>query len=89
MTFEFLEFVEFDDGMQVRDVPQFKAYLLSRKDEFARGFAEQMAIHALGRELLIRDQAALDSIVNNLRDRDYRFHVLVEEIVLSKPFQTR
>ncbi len=89
VTFEFLEFVEFDDGMQVRDMPQFKAYLLSRKDEFARGFAEQMAIHALGRELLIRDQAALDSIVNNLRDRDYRFHVLVEEIVLSKPFQTR
>ena len=89
VTFEFPDAVTFDDGKAIRSVPEFKKYLLTRKDEFARGFTEQMFIYALGRELLVRDQKSIDDILARIAKEEYRMQTVIREIVLSDPFRTR
>lgn len=89
VVFKFPEAVTFDDGTQVQDIPGYKKYLLTRKDEFARGFIEQMMVYALGRELLVRDQPTIDRILAKTRSENYHFHTILREIVQSQTFQTR
>jgi hypothetical protein len=62
-----------------------------RQDEgaFAKGVTEKMLTYALGRGLERYDKPTVQAIVGRLRDRDYRFSVLVLEIVRSLPFQRR
>ena len=43
----------------------------------------------LGRGLSYRDRPAVEKIANVLQNNDYKFSVLVKEIVKSKPFGMR
>lgn len=87
--FEFPKETVFEDGTAVGSVPEFKEYLLGRKNDFARGLTEQLMIYCLGRRLLVRDQDDIDQIVDQLADADYRFGELVRQVVLSEAFRTR
>lgn len=60
-----------------------------RRAEFVRCITEKMLTYALGRGLEHYDRCAVDRIVEKLADGNYRFSVLVEEVVNSVPFQKR
>ncbi len=56
-------------------------------DQFSRCLTEKMMCFALGRGLEYYDRCTVDQIVSKLKSNDYRFSMLVTEIVLSDPFQ--
>jgi len=59
----------------------------SSRDQFVNCLAEKMLIYALGRGLERFDRPAVAKITDSLAKNDYRFAVLVTEIVRSEPFQ--
>jgi hypothetical protein len=63
--------------------------LKQRKAEFGRSLTEKMLTYALGRGLEFHDRCAVDKIVGELEKNDYRFSILVSEIVNSEPFRMR
>ena len=64
--------------------------LVSKKrDPFVRCLAENLLTFALGRGLEYYDVCAVDKIVGQLPQHDFRFSALVLEIVQSDPFQKR
>ena len=65
------------------------AILKQQSGPFSRSLTEKMLVYALGRGLEYYDQCAIDNIESGLKENGYRFSVLVEGIVLSKPFLTR
>jgi hypothetical protein len=56
---------------------------------FVRCLTEKMLTYALGRGLEIYDRRAVDRIVETVTKEDYRFSVMISEIVKSDPFQMR
>lgn len=68
---------------------ELKQILLGRSDEFARHFVRKLLGFALGRSLNKFDQCVVDECLAALRDNEYRAAVLIEQIVLSYPFQHR
>lgn len=77
------------DGTTFSGVRELKKTLINRKDEFARCLVEKMLTYGLGRGLEPYDTSVVEEIVSNVAEKDYRFSVLVYEIVRSLPFQKR
>lgn len=71
---------------QFRDIIEFKDAILAEKDRFARAFAGHLLEFALGRELGVVDEPALDRIVRAVSQKDYRMQEFIRQIVLSDPF---
>jgi hypothetical protein len=63
--------------------------LLARSDQFLKHLIRQMLGFALGRPLNRFDQCVIDDTFKALQREDYRAALLVEEIVVSYPFQHR
>ncbi|MAD80862.1 MAG: hypothetical protein CMJ50_08480 [Planctomycetaceae bacterium] len=63
--------------------------LKKRKRDFVELVTQKMLTYALGRGLEIPDSCAVDHILADLQENDYRFTVLVRGIVHSKPFLMR
>lgn len=76
-------------GESFKSPKELRAILLAQKDDFTRCLTEKMLTYALGRGLEYYDRCATDSIVEAVRKADYRFSALIEEIVMSDPFQRR
>jgi len=75
------------DGKKFESPLELVAILRSRGDGFVRALAEKMLVYALGRGLTFYDRCAIDKIVDSVVEQDYRFSVLVTEIVKSEPFR--
>lgn len=60
-----------------------------KRDEFCRCLTRKLLTYALGRGLDSSDRCAIDIIVEQLEQHDYRFSALVQAIVLSDPFLMR
>ncbi|MGE0758171.1 MAG: DUF1592 domain-containing protein, partial [Pirellulaceae bacterium] len=73
-------------GESFRGPTELVQILKARKDDFVELLTRKMLTYALGRGLQIPDSCTVDSVVDQLRDHDYRFTVLVRGIVHSKPF---
>ncbi len=71
------------------DIVEFKDAILAEKDQFARAFAEHLLAFALGREVAASDEPALDRIVHETANADYRIQEMIKQIVLSEPFLTK
>jgi hypothetical protein len=66
------------------------ASVLRRKQcEFGECLAEKMLTYALGRGLEYYDRCATDKIVTSMKEKNFRFSVLVAEIAKSEPFRMR
>ncbi len=75
---------------EVFDGPEeLKQILLSRRDQFVQHLIRKMLGYALGRPLNRFDQCVIDDTLKALRRQDYRASLLIEEIVVSYPFQHR
>lgn len=76
-------------GEEFRNPHELKLLLVKRKQEVLRHLSKKMLGYALGRELNRFDQCVVDDAMKALAANDYRAHILVEQIVLSYPFQHR
>jgi mono/diheme cytochrome c family protein len=77
------------DGKTFRGPAELKIILKGKKDLFARSLSEKVLTYALGRGLEYYDKCAVDKIVAALDKNDYRFSVLLTEVVKSEPFLMR
>lgn len=77
------------DGTSFEGISDLKQILVNRKTQFARCLTEKMLIFALGRGLEYYDRPTIDRIVTALEANEYRFSVLITEIVKSDPFRLR
>lgn len=69
------------------DIVQFKAALLEEKDRFTRAFAKHLLAYATAREIGVADSSSLDKITDATAAADYRFHTLIQYVVLSDSFR--
>ena len=77
------------DGRRFVGAAELKALLLEREDEFAHHLSRKLMGYAMGRELDEFDDCTIDRATQALDRHDGRIGVLIEEIVLSFPFQNR
>ena len=63
--------------------------LLKRKDEFTRNLSRKLLGYALARGLSRADLCVVKDATQALATNGYRSSVLIEQIVLSKPFTFR
>lgn len=64
-----------------------RRYLMEqRKTEFIDTLCRKLLSYALGRSLLLSDEATVTSMKTRLEQSDYRFQVLIEAIVTSPQF---
>ena len=78
---------ELADGTRFRGPSQLKALLLERKDVVIRNLVSKMLGYALGRGLTLKDSCAVDDIMTQVKNNDYKARTLIEAIVLSVPFR--
>ena len=76
-------------GSEFHGPKELKQALKRQADLFARNISEKLLTYALGRGLEPHDRLTLDRITERLAQSGYRFSTLVNEIVMSEPFQMR
>lgn len=69
------------------DIVEFKNVLLKEKHRFARAFTRHLLSFALGREADVADTLAVDRIVEQTGDDEFRFRELITQLVLSESFR--
>jgi hypothetical protein len=77
----------FPDGKSFNGPAQMKALLLADMPEFTRALASKMLTYALGRGVESFDRIAVQNIVKQTADDDYKMQSLIRAIVHSVPFQ--
>ena len=77
------------DGKKFDGADGLKEIIKSKKSLFIRCVTEKMLTYATGRGLEYYDRRAVDKIMGKLEKQEYRFNVLLTEIVKSDPFQMR
>jgi hypothetical protein len=80
---------EFADGTKFTGPAELKAIVLQRKEEFTRCLTEKLLIYALGRGLEYYDRPTVERIVKALSAGNYKFSVLINQIVQSDAFRKR
>lgn len=76
------------EGPTIEGIEGLKGYLKTeRRDDFLNQFCRKLLGYALGREVRLSDEPLLNRMLKELRLNDFRFHVAVESIVLSKQFR--
>ena len=76
-------------GREFTDLAGFKAALLAEKDKFARAFTEKLLTYALCRPVGYVDHKAVDQLMTELQNNDYRLQPLVQAVVASELFRNR
>lgn len=78
------------DGQELNGIDGLRTYLLQhRKEQFARALVARLLTYALGRELELTDEQAVDDLTKKFVKNDYRLRDLVKQIVASDAFQTK
>ena len=75
------------NGRAFRGPAEFKAAVMSKPEEFVRGFIEHLLSYALGRKLEYFDMATVDDIQTAVAKDGYRFGTVITEVVKSYPFR--
>ncbi|MFG0335917.1 MAG: DUF1592 domain-containing protein [Maioricimonas sp. JB049] len=63
--------------------------LRNQREEFCRCLTEKLLTYALGRGLEFYDRCAVDTIMGESAQQDYRFSAVLKAIVTSEPFLMR
>jgi hypothetical protein len=77
------------DGKSFSGPAGLRNYLLGRKDQFARAFAEKLLTFALGRGIEPYDRCNLDAMGQTVAKNGYKFSAVVATVVNSEPFRYR
>ncbi len=71
------------DGRPFTDSVQFKRLLLEDRDQIARAFIEHLCTYALRRVLTVDDQADIQSIVEEVKQKEFGVREIVRAVALS------
>ena len=71
------------------DGPKSLINILKSEETFLKTLSEKMLTFALGRGLEYYDKCAVDDAIESLTMNDYRFSILIEQIVFSDAFMKR
>ena len=64
-----------------------KDYILDlKKDNFTKSLVKNLFAYALGRDVNFADEKEINNIVEEVKDNDYSFRTIIEEIVMSPSF---
>ena len=75
------------DGTEVDGIEGIKDYILDlKKDNFTKSLVKNLFAYALGRDVNFADEKEINNIVKEVKDNDYRFRTIIEQIVLSPSF---
>jgi hypothetical protein len=77
------------DGRKFTSAVELEGLVAAQPQAFAECVTEKMMTYALGRGLERYDKPSVREIISRLAAGDYKFSVLVQEIVKSMPFQMR
>ncbi len=77
------------DGKSFQGPAELKSILMEKRSQFTRCLTEKLLTYALGRGLEYYDRRPVMQIQDALSKNDYKFSVLVSEIVKSDPFRLR
>ncbi len=77
------------DGRQFHDIDEFKKLLLVDKDQLARSLTEKLLAYSTGAAPAQADKPEIEPIVQNVRNKNYGFKSLIQEIVHSQLFQNK
>ncbi len=81
---------ELPDGTSVNGAAELRNVLVEKNQaKFVECLTEKMLTYALGRGLEYYDKCAVDKIVAQMDQADYKFSTLLLEIVKSDPFQKK
>ena len=76
------------DGTRFSGVGELRRMLVAdRRDQFTRCLAEKLLIYAIGRGTEYYDKCAIDQIVSEAQQHEYKFAYLIAGIIKSDPFQ--
>jgi hypothetical protein len=75
--------------LKFQNIVEFKDALLQHPELFMRAFAEHMLSYALGRELTLADEPAVNQILESTLETHGQFTTVIREIVQSKAFRYR
>jgi len=76
------------DGTTFNGVEELRRNLTTaRREQFVRCLIEKMMTYAIGRGTEYYDKCAIDTIVEQCREKDFKFAYLIAGIILSDPFQ--
>ncbi|MCB1077340.1 MAG: DUF1588 domain-containing protein, partial [Verrucomicrobiae bacterium] len=75
------------DGTAFNGIVELKRYIVEhRREDFAANVARRLLAFALGRELKVYDEPAVQHLVESTASDGYRARALVKAVVLSYPF---
>jgi hypothetical protein len=74
------------DGKAFRDIRELKALLKRDPDRIAGCLAEKLLTYGLGRGLGFSDRETIDAIVARVRQKNYGFRSLIQEVAASEAF---
>ncbi len=77
------------DGRVFRNIDEYKALLLSDRDQLARALTIKLLAYATGVPPTTADRPKIEAIVEAARGKDYGFRSLVHEVVQSEVFQSK
>lgn len=75
------------EGLEIDGVRELQKYILKqRRDDFLRQFCKKLLGYALARETQLSDEPLIQKMIQNLKQRDFRFFAAVETIITSEQF---
>jgi len=75
-------------GPQVDGIDELKAFLLEhRQEDIAENLIRRLLAYAIGRRLTVHDRPAVNQILAEVRDRDYRWQDIIIAICQSEAFR--
>ncbi|MEY3457684.1 MAG: hypothetical protein RL215_841, partial [Planctomycetota bacterium] len=77
------------DGRVFRDAVEFRRLLLEDRDRFARAFIEHLCTYALRRVLTVDDEEAIEAIVAEAKQSEYRVRDMIRAVMLSELMRRR
>jgi hypothetical protein len=77
------------DGRRFQNIDEYKQLLLEDKDQLTRALAEKLLSYATGAAPTLADGQEIDQIVERVRDKNFGFRSLVQEVVQSSLFQSK
>ena len=80
---------ELPGGRKFEDVRELKRILLERQDQFAQALATKMLAYATGRPTLPADRPHINKILAAGKKDGFPFRSMIEQVVISEPFQTK
>jgi hypothetical protein len=77
------------DGTKFQDFREFRALLMKRENQIARGIAGKLLVYGTGRPLTIADRESVEAVVKAAQEKDLGLRAMIHAVVESPMFHRR